>query len=326
MSKILLDGESIYDASKIMKDLKSNSLTIGKFDALMNVVYGIVLWDEVYVLEEAFNSHYLLGVDGFREHEIKFQILQKQPVQSEIDELALEHFFEYEQFKDLDEDEKSDSKFYKEKLGINGFYKINWEGKRALDYLLIANEKGLDYMPSVKRVCILQSYNFMSFFSRKDVLNKVDLELRGFYKELNNLIGRESIKYSFPILLDYLLDKYQNLEDIIKAAFELKYDSKVIKFRKEMDNLEHAFLKGDLLEIKDYFENIGEIIKEIAEIKNTNKSIDITLSVPPAISTTIDMKQTRRHQCLFIKDLAYYGIRERQPKPLSDMYLYKNKS
>ena len=52
MSRILLDGESVYEASVAIGELKNNSMNIAKYDALMNVIYGIVLWDEVYVMEE----------------------------------------------------------------------------------------------------------------------------------------------------------------------------------------------------------------------------------------------------------------------------------
>ena len=168
MSRILLDGESVYEASVAIGELKNNSMNIAKYDALMNVIYGIVLWDEVYVI----------------------------------------------------------------------------------------------------------------------------------------------------------LDKYGNLEDIVKYAFELKYDPKVVKFRKEIDNLEEAFLRGSLLEIKSYFENIKETIEDISKTKGIDRSIDITLSFPPALSTSIDLPKARPNQCLFIKDLAYYGINERIPKPLPNGKLY----
>lgn len=329
MSRILLDGESVYEASVAIGELKNNSMNIAKYDALMNVIYGIVLWDEVYVMEEMFNSHFLSGVDFFKQYEIRFRILSKQAVSPIIQKLSLEHFFEYKmpesEVQNIEPNENgmyTSSKVLEILFGKRGYYEINNDGKRALDYWLVANENGLDYMPSVKRLLILQSYDFLNFFNRKDVINKLDSELCGFYEELNALIGKDVIRYRFPVLLDYILDKYGNIEDIVKYAFELKYDPKVVKFRKEIDNLEEAFLRGSLLEIKSYFENIKETIEDISKTKGIDRSIDITLSFPPALSTSIDLPKARPNQCLFIKDLAYYGINERIPKPLPNGKLY----
>ena len=164
MSRILLDGESVYEASVAIGELKNNSMNIAKYDALMNVIYGIVLWDEVYVMEEMFNSHFLSGVDFFKQYEIRFRILSKQALSPIIQKLSLEHFFEYKmpesEVQNIEPNENGmydSSKVLEILFGKRGYYEINNDGKRALDYWLVANENGLDYMPSVKRLLILQS-------------------------------------------------------------------------------------------------------------------------------------------------------------------------
>lgn len=319
MSKILLDGESVYEASRVIGKLQNgNFVNINQYDSLMNVIYGIVLWDEVYVVEEALNSHFLSGVKFFKQYVDCFNILYNRVSSWDKEQLLIEDFYKYKKSKsEVENSETNDiSKDLEILFGKEGYYTISLDERRALDYWLISNENGLDYMPSIQRLSILQSYDFLNFFNRIDVMNNLEGNLNEFYKGLNALIGKDVIRYKFPVLLDYILDRYKSLEDIVKCAFELKNDSNVVKFRREMDDLDVAFSQGNLKEIKKYFETIKEIIENISKTKNIKRHIDVTVSIPPALSIEIGLPNRRPNQCLFIKDLTYYGVNKRKPSIL----------
>lgn len=322
MSKILLDGESIFEASNAIDRLKeAYPYSISTYDALISVVYGIVLWDEVYVIEESFNSHYLKNVEYFNKYEDQFRILHGEKVAPFLRDFPDERFRERsangEHFftpKDFDKDM---SKEYKQFALPNSIVLMDtfFQAQRAMEYLLVANWNELDYMPSARRVFLLDYYDYSSYFDRRDMLNGVDRELAKFYDEFNQLVGKESIKYRFPVLLDYLFDKCDNLDDTIKYAFELKNNHNIVRFRREMDALEKAYSDGNLKEIKEYLEAIRLIVYDISKINKMEKTIEITLSFPPSITLPmrVKKKEGRSKQLLFIKDLAYFGINKRKP-------------
>ena len=336
MSKILIDGESLFQASNVIEAISAhatphNNNTLSVYDALTNVIYSIILWDDTYVMEETFNSHYLEGVKYFEQYEVKFHILRRPHLSAEIQKSQLDHFFEFQEgeasntIDDLKPDENGmyDSlSVMKALFGSRPSYRISHQGKRALDYLLIANEQGLSYMPSVDRQLILESYDFMSFFNRSDVIAKVDKELIDYYNRVNSHLPKPRIKYKFPVILDYLMDRYKSIEDIIKSAFELKYESATIRFRREMDALEDEFKSGNVRHVEDYFINIERILSDLTDKHGIEKKIDVTLGLPPSLSFSIEGADSKPFQSVFLKDLSYYGITKRIPRPPLDGVLY----
>ena len=338
MSKVLIDGQGLFQASNAIEAISSNknnasyhNNALSIYDALANVIYCIILWDETYVMEESFNSHYLEGVKYFEQFDVEFQVLRRVRLSRETEKSELDCFFEYKEgvtgksVDDLKPDENGmyDSRAFIEALfGSRPSYKISHQGKRALDYLLTANEQGLNYMPSVERQAILESYDFMSFFNRSDVLAKVDKELVDYYNEVNSHLPKPRIRYRFPVILDYLIDKYGSIEDIIKAAFELKNESATIKFRREMDALEGEFKGGNVKYVEDYFINIERILNDLTRKHGIEKRIDVTLGLPPSLSFSVEGSESKPFQSVFLKDLSYYGITKRIPRPPVDGVLY----
>lgn len=182
----------------------------------------------------------------------------------------------------------------------------------SITNMIIANKTGADYLPSIETQSMLQMSGMKNAFTRFVVLDSLDMQLSNFYKELNCLLGQDIVSYPFPVLLDYLAKKYSNASDILKAAFELREEKRVISLRCELNELDRAFISGDLLAVRDYLENIKRVVAEITKSKRISRSIDITISFPPAVSITVDIPSRKPFQCVFLKDLAFYGIRERR--------------
>lgn len=323
MSKILLDGEGVYRASKLIETIKDKKLKVIDYDTLLNIIIAIVLWDDIYIFHESMNSHYIDGIDYFKQYSSNFHTIKDYcHLPSDLEKMELDHFFEYcdgmkMSFDDLKPDENGN---YKSEDVINALfgnkphYNINYGGKRALDYLFIANINGFDYMPSIQRQAILESYDYTNFFIRKDVISKIDKELNRYYNQVNECLPIKRISYSFPVLLDYLLDKYC-LEDIIKGAFELKQSNSLLEFRKEMDLLDKAWENGNIKNIEKYFKEIEHIIDVLSESIKCDKKFNLTISFPPALSFDIAVPHKKSFHSVFLKDLAFYGINERLPKP-----------
>lgn len=304
MSKILLDGEGVFMASCIIERIKNNKLNVIDYDALLNIITAIVLWDDIYILCEPTNSHFITGINYFKQYSSNFHIIKDY------------HFFpgdlEEMLFDDLKANKNED--VINSLLGDESYYIFSNEKRRTFNYLFTASIKGLDYMPSIQRQAILESYGYPNFFLRKDVISKIDEELNQYYEQVNECLPLKRISYSFPVLLDYLLDRYC-LEDIIKGAFELKQSKPLVEFRKEMDALDKAWENGNIKNIKEYFTKIEHVIGVLSGSIKCDKRINLTISFPPALSFDIAVPHKKTFHSVFLKDLAFYGINERHPKP-----------
>lgn len=334
MSKMLLDGEGVYRASRLIETIKDKKIKVVDHDALSNIITAIVLWDDIYIFHEATNSHYIKGIDYFKQYSANFYTLDNRlHLPWDLEKIELDHFFEYceatgmsfENLKPNEDGKYNSADVINVMLGNRPYYNISAEGKRALDYLFAANIHGLDYMPSIQRQAILQSYDYSSFFIRKDVIDKIDKELMQYYARVNECLPIKRISYSFPVLLDYLLDKY-SLEDIIKGAFELKQKKSLVELRKEMDELDKAWETGNIKNIEEYFTGIEYIINELSGSIKCDKKFNLTISFPPALSFDVAVPHKKSVHSVFLKDLAFYGINNRMPKPaLDSKMMFNNK-
>lgn len=318
MGKVLLDGKGLYEALMVLQMFKYRKLEGSELDALMNLINGIVLWDEICVMEREFNSSWDKGVELLIDCGVPFHDLHKRSINRALERMELDHFYEYDEHMGVIDKLKSDDNgYYKTEDVIAALtkdkrvYHVNYEGKKALDYLLLANVNRVDYLPSIKRQAILESYNYMSFFQRPDIIKKVDKQLLNYYASVNEYIGKSRISFELPILLDYLLNKYSRGYDIIQAALELKTNDHVVAFRKEMNELKEASASGNINTIKWYYANIEQIIDKLSEDLNTKRKLSISLGLAPSIEFNIIVPKPKKFQCLFLKDLAQYGIKER---------------
>ena len=312
MRRILLDTTGIYYAANAMKKIEDthglySELSKSEYDALFNVVSAIVLWDEFGTIEGGFGapkpSYSLNGMYYFNKYEKSFSVVDR--------ELVVHPQSESKEIVEFVADWKVEERV---KWCLRSF-----EARRALSYLLIANKNDMDYLPSIKRQAILQAYDFEKYFSkysrfsRKDVMSKIDAELEKYYDRVNERLTVKRIEYSAPVLIDYLMDKYPR-ENLIDAAFELREKDMLVKFRNEMDEVENAYISGDIKTIDIYFAQLERMMKKISDEIPTQRKISVTLSIPPSIAFDLDIPRRRLHHFVFLKDLAFYGIHNRKPQ------------
>ena len=354
MSKVLIDGQALYQAANALEELMRNTrneLDISTaisghhnietleemihnlsdqdlffpkhygstsiYDSLMNLVYCIILWDEIFVLGESCISYVYQGVGFFKHFGVEFTTIsgRESELPHDIQGLALEHFFE-KRYEAADKSEPN--------LALKGepYYATNHKGDRAIRYLLFANANGMDYMPSIERQILLQSYDVFSLFYRNDVINKLDDVLKDYYSQVNSHLSQSRFTYKFPVILDYILEKYNSIADVIKAAYDLKNKSETIRFRSELDNLSNEFKSGNVRYVEEYFLNIEKLLLDLRKTLFSDKSIDVTIGFPPSVTFSIEGKQGKPFQSVFLKDLICYGIKSRVPKPPPNWHEY----
>ena len=294
MRKILLDGKGIYEASIIINKIEQEGKTIlNKYerDALFNIIMAIVLWDEICIFPEPCASIFFSGVQYFNQYKNSFVTIE--PIDKPLSFM-------------LNDDMRKLKKEYFFSKGSS------WsELSRALDYYFAANVNGIDYMPSSDRQTLLQKYNYTFFFQRKEVMKKIDEELLCYYDSVNSKLPVKFIEYSIPVLLDYVIDKGIR-GDLLENAFELKESSMVSKFRKEMDELDVAWLRGDIKYIDEYFSYIESEMKKVEGIIKTEKKVTITIGFPPSLSLDLNVRRRRKFHSVFLKDITSYGVHNRR--------------
>ena len=304
MSKILLDGQGLLDATREINAFHYRSINSAEFDALANLIYAIILWDDAYIIYEPFTSVERHVLHYFNNLGTNINLFRRMKLSPETEKRLSRHFFDNIPLEDVTVDPV---------LGNYGYKALHHDKRKALGYLLVANESGMDYLPAPKRAELLEQINYQSFFHRKDVLDCLDSHLIAFYEQLNKSIGKSSIHYQFPVLLDYMLEKYGSIEDVIKYSIDFKYTPSVVRFRAELDGLNEAFINGNLLEVRNYFESIQGVVDDITRSRNIKKTVDVSISFPPSLSFSIDIPKMRPNQLIFVKKLAKYGITQRKP-------------
>ncbi|WP_406535814.1 hypothetical protein [Methanobrevibacter sp.] len=365
MQKILIDGETIYDASRgiqacknrpdiksycyaYLKDTHKNAIDLDSFeesirlrdsggpgvfykgsllsgpylfDSLFNVMLSIILWDEIYVLEEGSCSHFVSEVDYFKDYIPEFKVLTKSLLKDEmkksqndgpmLTQRRVNVFYSefvslFKDFANQDKVEMGNMSYPLENLPLHA--------TRALQYFFTANALNMEYMPSIRRQAVLESYELWEWFNRKDVINKLDDELKKYYEKVNRRIGGQRFVFQFPVLFDYVMQQYSSIEDVIKACFELRNRKDVIKFRKDMAELEKAFECGDVKYVDDFFYNLERIVDELTEKCKIDRKVNISLGLTPSFNFDANLPTAKPFQCTFLKDLSYYGIKKRIPR------------
>ena len=283
MSKILIDGTSFYQADAVLRafSLKKYSGKRLELEPLTNIIYGFVLWDDIYIGYTPSYPGHVLGL--CQRYDIACRFIDLPHAKGHLEE-----YCDYES--------------------------APYEEKQAIRYLIDANAYGLDYLPSVERQRILEHSTLPNLFSRRDVLDQVDSELQKYYERVNQHLPRRRIQYDFPVLIDYLIDKYSTSKDVFRAALDLKHNPIVEAFRKEMDCLEAEFRNGNVKYLDEYFSSIGRMIEYLSETHSSDEKIKITVETAPVLSSGGLFPVNKPFQCVFLKDLSYYGITSRKPK------------
>ena len=283
------------------------------FDALFNVMTCIILWDKVYVFDEAFNSHFIQSLDYFSEFASEFCVLNREELISSIKknyDINNQMTFRSEEMVNAI-NEQIDTLLFKSNTHI--VRGIPQYIDRALKYYYSANEMNLDYMPSIRRQVALESYGMWDLYNRINVLNKLDAELVNYYSYVNENIGRKVITYRFPVLFDYILRRYRSMGDIVKACFELRNDNAVISFRNEMDELDREFDGGNIQFVDKYFSTIEKIVNDFSGRISSEHNVQVTLGLSPALTFNVDRPNRKPFHCSFLKNLTYFGIHARAP-------------
>lgn len=316
MSGILVDYTTIYDFMYYSVLDENNMLTEKNAAKQLNPTkiveffYALILWDKIYYLEKT-KSRSAGRSD--------FWSVRGQDIGIDLSDYSLECMTELFFYSSYDEYQIDSAcfKLYKdcEQLS-NGIENSDHSRlKSAIDYMIWGSYYGLNVLMSPKKSEILKKYHVNdNYYSRLDVMNMIDKEVSKYYQEVNNMLGKEILKFNSPLFTDYILHEANTIKDIMEVIKKIKTKKSVIDFRKAMDSMDECLNSGNILKFKEYLFAIPEIVDEITTTIKT-KTFQVDINISPGISFEKDVqynkfRDTKLH-INFLSELVSFGVMQR---------------
>lgn len=242
MGEVLIDN---WNLSK-MRLIENNNKYIPN-DAYSNLLSAIVLWDNIYYLDEK-----PFVFSGLVESNI-LSLLKPLHMDQKIKRIF----------------EKSSKKEYKK----NYSYRYNDViAERALYYHEISKAFNLDYYPESRRADFLNHViGKYELWSRNEVIKEEEKEILRRIQEFN--MENDSI-ISIPLLSNLIIKNSD--QDFTNTALDIKNTKEVIRFRKYMDKVDEEINLGNFEEAKSILKLIPYIIDDIEKM---DRKIDITAKI-----------------------------------------------
>lgn len=195
--------------------------------------------------------------------------------------------------------------------------------RRAIEYSNFCNKHNVAYLPCRERAEYLKQCNFIeSYINRKDVMNFLDKTLIEYYKSLNERFGVNKIRFSFPVLFDFVAE---NTTDnfFIKTALQIREEKEVIQFRKWLSDIEEELQCGNLLELEKLLFYLPDVINDLTKVTSSKKKVELQLGLSPGITIPIKIGGTTKHlvHTDFLYTLSDFAINKRKAShPFNNIY------
>lgn len=298
MGKVLIDNTSL--GRIVTSYIEGYDIKYNENDdiAIQNYLYAIVLWDQIYSFK---TNRFSCSV-----YENSYSYEKRENIFSWIENIEISEESELEYVTDD----------ISQKYLMKNNYEYNKIVKDSIFYILLGYNLGLNVYLSKERTQFVKKLNvFEDIFNREDVINMVERDVLEFYREINEKVGKKLITYESPLLLDYISQNSDDLEDAIQLAKYIREEKDVMQFRKAMDEMEEALNNGNFVLFNEYLSIIPDIVSSIKKSVIKTSSTTITISTVPSIAFPMEFKSRKRSKKMlhmdFLTDLAMYGMYDR---------------
>lgn len=291
MGSVLIDNISLNSALNIYMN---GDINFKRDLTVQNYLYGIVLWDSIFSVEKRKSRQ----VDNVRTDDFyideRFHIINLDFDYHEIDNEASDIAF------DIYEDKANEKEL---QLIEDVFF-----------YFLLSQNLNMNLLLSTERSEFAVKEKILEkLFDRMNLLGMLEKEVKEYYDELNNKIGKNLISFECPLLVDYICSNCSNLMEAIELAEHIRNEKDVIEFRKAMDEMGDALCEGNLILFNEYISAIPEIVSEITKHGEKSRIVNLGLSPFPSITTPIEIECGKKKllHIDFLTDLGMYGLYNR---------------
>ena len=289
MADILIDNWTLQRAAVSINDVYENIAAPN--DDYIRLVEAIILWDNVYFLDNEYSQYWknILWRFGYQNYLAPFSTGKVE-----------------------------DYEIFQQENGGNSII-----ADSALKYSTFCNKNNIAYLPCKERAEYLKQCDFIaSYVNRKDVMNLLDKTLAEYYVSLNSRFGTDKIRFSFPVLFDFIVanttDKF-----FLQTALQVRNEKEVIQFRKWLSSFEQQLQQGALQELEKLLAYLPALICDLTRVVSPKRSAEIQIGLTPAINIPVTFGGSAKNliHVDFLRTLSSFAINERKPyQPFNNIY------
>lgn len=256
MSSVLIDNWNLCNADVV----KNISGDIIPNDAYSDLLSALVLWDDVYYLDDGFSTFsWTYGKMGNNFREVLQPLYLNLDIRKQFENSA--------------------------DLIFSNRYKQNYSkvvAQRAIFYSEISKAFHKDYFPVKKRSAFLsENMDIVDLWTRNELIKAEEKEI---LLRINNFNNSDHSFIQFPLLAKLVVKNANNNGEYIKTALDIKATNEVRRFRKYMDKIDQEINQGNIEELRYVLSIIPEIVNDIQKMdKKIKLSTTVNIKITPAV-------------------------------------------
>ena len=185
--------------------------------------------------------------------------------------------------------------------------------EKALMYSTFCNKHNISYLPCKERAEYLQQCNLISPCNRKDVMDYFDKSLKEYYESLNHRLGKSKIKFSQPVLFDFIAANTASDKSLIQTALQIISEREVAEFRSWLTTFEQEIQYGNWQELEKLLVYLPALISDITKVIPATREFEIQIGLSPAIGISVPFGKSasKLFHVNFLKTLSSFAIQGR---------------
>lgn len=185
--------------------------------------------------------------------------------------------------------------------------------EKALMYSTFCNKHNISYLPCKERAEYLQQCNFISPCDREDVMDYFDKSLKEYYESLNHRLGKSKIKFSHPVLFDFIAANTASDKSLIQTALQIRSEREVAEFRSWLTTFEQEIQFGNWQELEKLLVYLPALISDITKVVPATREFEIQIGLSPAIGISVPFGKSacKLFHVNFLKTLSSFAIQGR---------------
>jgi len=143
---------------------------------------------------------------------------------------------------------------------------------RVEAYLNLSNTLHINYFPHPERATYMMEKNmFEKRFNRHKIMEGMDKDIANYYHELTSDSRYNLLRFTYPLLYDYIRKGAVSPLDELSVALELRHRKDVVEFRKTLIVYEEALQKGNRPIIVAVQKQLNELSESISNLHSKEK-------------------------------------------------------
>ena len=140
-----------------------------------------------------------------------------------------------------------------------------------------------------------------------------DKSLKEYYESLNPRLGKSKIKFSQPVLFDFIAANTASDKSLIQTALQIRSEREVAEFRSWLTTFEQEIQYGNWQELEKLLVYLPALISDITKVIPATREFEIQIGLSPAIGISVPFGKSasKLFHVNFLKTLSSFAIQGR---------------